>query len=226
MNSILNSYVHLTKFITLAFGPQYQSVLYDVSRDDFPIISVCDNHVAGVKVGEVASPQIAELIKKERYQKTDYRCSFNYTDIEHQKYRTSLYFIRENNVLVGVLGIFFDDSKFVDLASELMKLIHPDEIIAHKEKTLKDSDNITTRIYNTIEEYLTQNHMIAGHFSKYEFDTTIAYLSQDRRVEIVAKLEKKGIFKIKGAVVEVANILQISEPSIYRYLNKLKKGEK
>ncbi|NLM65888.1 MAG: hypothetical protein GX180_01735, partial [Enterococcus sp.] len=43
-------------------------------------------------------------------------------------------------------------------------------------------------------------------------------LSKELKVEIVRNLNEKGVFQIKGAVARVSEILNISEPSVYRYI--------
>ncbi len=47
-------------------------------------------------------------------------------------------------------------------------------------------------------------------------------MSVDEKTCVVKHLYDKGAFNLKGAVVEVAKALQVSEPTIYRYLNKYK----
>ncbi len=42
-------------------------------------------------------------------------------------------------------------------------------------------------------------------------------LNKDLKVEIIRQLNEKGVFQIKGAVSQVAR-LNISDPSVYRYL--------
>jgi len=226
MNEILSSYLNLPRFIGLAIGPHYQVVIYDTSEVIAKVVSVENGIVLPIELGDKAHIKVQEVIDAEKSSNEIQRTNFDIVDLDGKNLRASLYFIRDNqSKLVGVIGIFFDDSKFIDLAKDLLKLVHPDEKVAYTTNK-KEEDSTSSKIYQTIEEYLSNNNMITSHYSKYEFDNTIAYLSQDARVDIVAKLEKKGIFKIKGSVVEVADILQISEPSIYRYLNKLKKGEK
>ena len=46
-------------------------------------------------------------------------------------------------------------------------------------------------------------------------------LSQQEKLEIVSNLDQKGIFLVKGAIVELARFLHTTETTIYRYLNKL-----
>jgi predicted transcriptional regulator YheO len=41
-------------------------------------------------------------------------------------------------------------------------------------------------------------------------------------MDIVKKLNDKGVFLIKGEVSRVAEYLKVSDATVYRYLNKIK----
>ncbi|MGF9858494.1 helix-turn-helix domain-containing protein [Priestia endophytica] len=51
-------------------------------------------------------------------------------------------------------------------------------------------------------------------------------LKQEQKVEIISQLYKKGIFQLKGAVSQVAELLNIFEPSVYRYLKMIDNNKK
>ena len=42
-----------------------------------------------------------------------------------------------------------------------------------------------------------------------------------KKIKVVKYLQEKGTFKVKGAIVLVAEKLAVSEPTIYRYLKKM-----
>ena len=45
------------------------------------------------------------------------------------------------------------------------------------------------------------------------------------KLEIVRILESQGVFATKGSVGQVARELHISEPTVYRYLQKIRNGK-
>ncbi|MNI74519.1 hypothetical protein D3C73_1306070 [compost metagenome] len=47
-------------------------------------------------------------------------------------------------------------------------------------------------------------------------------LSSQEKIDIVRELNDLGVFLLKGGVSEAAAALSISEPTVYRYLQKLK----
>jgi len=51
-------------------------------------------------------------------------------------------------------------------------------------------------------------------------------MHKEEILSVVRKLHNSGIFILKGAVSETADRLMISEASVYRYLNQIKKEER
>jgi predicted transcriptional regulator YheO len=47
-------------------------------------------------------------------------------------------------------------------------------------------------------------------------------LTKENRLEIIKELEKKGIFLIKGAILQVSKSLGISSPTVYKYLEEIR----
>jgi predicted transcriptional regulator YheO len=47
-------------------------------------------------------------------------------------------------------------------------------------------------------------------------------MTQTEKVEIIEKLNEGGVFLLKGAVSKVATRLNVSEATVYRYLNGIK----
>ena len=45
-------------------------------------------------------------------------------------------------------------------------------------------------------------------------------LKVDEKIRVVKYLQERGTFKVKGAIALVAKKLDVSEPTIYRYLKK------
>lgn len=46
--------------------------------------------------------------------------------------------------------------------------------------------------------------------------------TSEEKIEVISALEKQGVFSTKGAVSQVSNALNISEPTVYRYLKKIR----
>jgi len=53
-----------------------------------------------------------------------------------------------------------------------------------------------------------------------DFGLVPEHMSMKDKVAIVHRLQEQGVMKMKGAVTEIAAQLNISEPTVYRYMNK------
>lgn len=51
-------------------------------------------------------------------------------------------------------------------------------------------------------------------------------LNKDEKIDVIKKLNDKGIFNLRGGISEVSEALKISEPTIYRYLYEVRKSQK
>ena len=56
-----------------------------------------------------------------------------------------------------------------------------------------------------------------------EFESEPMRMTMDEKKQVVKKLEEKGIFRLKGVVAEVADSLEVSDQTVYRYLKELGK---
>ena len=48
-------------------------------------------------------------------------------------------------------------------------------------------------------------------------------LSLEERISIIQELNDNGLFLLKGGIPALAASLDVSEPTVYRYLSKIKK---
>ena len=88
----------------------------------------------------------------------------------------------------------------------------------------KDDDHflgveISESMYPTVDDAI--QHLIERTLAPYATDAK--RLSQTERLSVVEDLYKNGLFVLKGSVYALAQALGVSEPTIYRYLNRIKK---
>ena len=104
-----------------------------------------------------------------------------------------------------------------------MSLCHPDELLSENK-------------FEQIEDLkIGEDTEIFGRSIEEVFKITIESITKDgsinmtklkkkEKIKIVSALKEKGIFLLKGAVPEVALLLNSSEATIYRYLSEVEKG--
>ncbi|QEK11414.1 transcriptional regulator [Crassaminicella thermophila] len=223
--NILKQYSILVEFLGKALGPDYEVVLHDVSDYTNSIVAIANGHVSGRTIGAPMTNLGLTVISDKSYKDIDYKINYNGISKDQRLLRSSTLFIKdENEELVGMLCINFDDKRYVDLSNQILKLCHPDELI-EKNSTYESINSILDDETESFPDSIAEvtNTVLNKILSKNNIP--IERLTQDERLKVVDILNQKGIFMLKGAVSEVAKQLRCSEPSIYRYLNKLNKDK-
>lgn len=217
-------YVNLVSYLGLVLGPSYEIALHDLSMGDESIIAIANGHVTNRTIGSTLTPQMLKFISSKRYKERDYEVNFVSISMENKALRFSTIYIKDKGKLVGLLCITFDDSKFKAVSDAVMSLCHPDELF--KNTTFDRIEDLTNEEYSTevvsrnIEELVDST--VENILKEKEYD--IHNLKKRHRMDIVAELKKAGVFLIKGAITEVAEKLNISEATIYRYLNEFEEN--
>ncbi|KYH28096.1 MULTISPECIES: helix-turn-helix transcriptional regulator [Clostridium] len=223
--NILNHYVKLVKFLGITLGPDYEIALYDVRDNQNSIIAIANGHITGRSLGSPLSTKIMEIINNKEYLEKDFIANYNtISNMNNKLLRSSILFIKDNDELVGILAINFDDSKYSLLSKQIMELCHPHDLIGKSsfEAVDKIAPSLKTDIPNTSIEDLakaTMNSVLNGA------NISPDRLKKNEKMEIVKILNDKGIFSLKDSVTIVAKLLHSSEATIYRYLHNIRKEE-
>ena len=77
--------------------------------------------------------------------------------------------------------------------------------------------NITSPLDEMVDKYIKECLTEMGIPSY----VLVERLKVDEKIRVVKYLQAKGTFKVKGAIALVAEKLDVSEPTIYRYLKKM-----
>lgn len=226
MDSVkLEHYKSLVYFLGDTLGSNYEVVLHIIDSKDSYIAAIANNHISGRTVNSPLTGLALQLIKEKKYLKSDYLTNYKAKTKSGLEIQGSTFFIKDKNgELEGLLCINFDASKFRELANNVLELANininpletPIKKIAEEKEDDNDeylevlSDNIKDIIYSIIDPSLLDSRV---------------NLSPEMKIDIIEKLDKKGVFQLKGSVSQVAEILNISDPSVYRYLRMIdKKG--
>lgn len=221
--TMLKQYTKLVEFLGLVLGPTYEITLHDIHGKQSTIVAIVNGFISG---RDLDSPPTAMALRAvaDNAEGLDYRTNYNGLAGASHTLRSSSFYIKDkNDDLVGMLCINFDDSKFQELSSQLFQLIHPDVYMEDnivirsdvlesldEEDTERFGDSMTSAANSVIEEVLSEG------------DIPVERLSQAEKIRIVAQLDQRGIFRLKGAVAHVSKELHSSPASIYRYLAKVR----
>nr|WP_297172080.1 PAS domain-containing protein [uncultured Agathobaculum sp.] len=230
-SSLLQQYIKLTEFLGQALGPDYEVALHDLTDKNRSIIAIANSHVSGRKIGAPLTNVALQILMDKSYETQDYRLHYCGISADGKPLRSSTLFIKQNDRLIGMLCINFDDSRYQAVSRSLLQLCHPDsfaEELMHLAVPQDEHAAIPSPLSQTIESFHNSIDAVAGDAVNRELahlGVTADRLTPDERIHIIASLEAGGIFLLKGAVKDVADALHCSQASVYRYLSQVKKDE-
>ncbi|WP_291951628.1 PAS domain-containing protein [Campylobacter sp.] len=214
-------FIKLTQFLGQVLGKQYEIVFHVISNEGSYIAAIANNHISGRTINSPLTSFASKLIQEKEYLNKDFLCDYKAKVGKSKIVAGSTFFIKNQNKIVGILCINHDTTELRKSISKIIELEKindfSDLLDIHNQNNinLHDMSNIETLSYS-IEDILAENIDLKYLNSGYN-------LSTEQKDEIIKKLHSRGIFNIKGSIPIVAKSLNISEPSVYRYLQKLKK---
>lgn len=226
MSSNYDHYINLMSFISKAIGPDFEISLIDTKDGKNRIIAMEYGNISGRHVGEEISPLLKKSIENKEYETTDYIANRTTYAKSGKPLRTSVFFIKdEDNNLEGIMCINFDDSRYEELGKKIMFLCHPDYYTEHRITKQSDSSDINGD-YKDVGESMTIEETIESIVDNElnEVLIPVERLTQDEKIQIVKNLDNKGVFMMKGSVGIFSKKLDVSQASVYRYIN-IARGE-
>jgi len=210
-------YVSLVDFLGKVMGPSCEVVFHIIEPNRSYIAAITNNHISGRSINAPLTGLALEFMKNGVYKTCDSVSNYKGISKNSATLNSSTFFIKnEAGVLEGMLCFNTDVSPYLELANNLLGLAH-----------IPGIDSTKTLLNNTNE-----NKLIIEYFSESLKDIVYSIVSEEtlnsdsslkpeQKLDIVRELNRKGVFALKGAVTQVAEILKISEPSVYRYLKQI-----
>ncbi|ADK79392.1 helix-turn-helix transcriptional regulator [Sediminispirochaeta smaragdinae] len=223
MRDTIRNYLPIVQFLGSVLGSYYEIILIELKDEGSGIVAIENSHISGRKIGDGLTDLCLRFIKEETYKDTSFKS--NYTCISNgRKLRGSTYFIKEGDMLVGMLCINFDTETFIELDTRLLQFanIQAQGIIDTLFPPQGVPDNNTETVLSSVTELCEQE--VRKYAEKNKLDAK--KFTQENRIEIIEHLNNLGIFLIKGIVPDVANLIGTSEASVYRYLSIVNRKKK
>lgn len=218
----LNQYKIIVKFLGEYLGPDYEVILHDLGKLPNTIISIANNELSGRKVGGPITKSALKMLQDKIYLEKDFIVNYK-GKTSTKKFRSATMFIKNDyGDVVGLLCINFSDERFEKLNNKLFEILHPADW--SKGEVTKIFEDTKQGRVDEIEEYHGSiDELMENIYQEAISDVTIPldYMKQDDRLEVIKVLDKKGMFKLKGAVSYVSQHLKCSQATVYRYLNMI-----
>lgn len=222
-SSVLERYIPFVQFLGQSLGPNYEVFLYDLQKKEHPIIAIENGNLSGRKVGSLMKNVIIKMLDdaQDAEESNDQLIRHDAIARDGRQFKSSTLLIRdEQGEAVGCLCInFFIDPilKFRDLLSSLgddllaIPHIEKDSVIFAGEVFPNDKIASLSAIYRHVQEVCSARY------------GTLDERRMEDRQRIVDEFYREGGFQHKAAVSYLARKLNISEPTVYRYLSRAKK---
>jgi predicted transcriptional regulator YheO len=218
----IKEYIPIVKFLAKTLGPNTEVVLHDLTNYDNSIIAIENGHISGRKVGGPVTDLVLQIAKSKRYKTEDYITNYTGKSKEGKLLKSSTFFIKNfDDELVGMLCINVDVSMFIDIDKKIRQIINYDldeNVIENISIKKNGKETIVENFGENLEDITVSS--IESVID--EMNIPPERMSPDEKMDIVKKLNDKGVFLIKGEVSRVAEYLKVSDATVYRYLNKIK----
>ncbi|WP_159561169.1 transcriptional regulator [Streptococcus halichoeri] len=207
-------------FLNGVLGSNYELVLHVIDKNDIYIGEIINNHISGRTTSSPLTTFALDLINKKIYKEKDFVTNYKaIVSPQNKEVRGSTYFIKDTDGnLDGMLCINMDITAYKDMAENILNLANVNLTHLVPPNSSASSDNNQDE---TVEVLSSNIQDIIGEMIDPALLDEGIHLSQEVKIDIVLKLYERGVFQLKGAVSKVAEVLKISEPSVYRYLKKV-----
>lgn len=202
----------MAKGITSIFGDRCEVVIHDFSDIANSLIHL-EGNITQRSVGAPITDMVFRLLNEFGNDASDKLGYKNILD-NGKILKCSIIFVRDDaDKIEGCVCINFDISDFVFL-SKAFSEFNPLSPAANGSEANHPKERYGKNFPETMESVI--DGMLA------EFKKTPAMMGRDEKKQIVQKLDKSGVFTIKGAVLYLAKVLGVSRYTIYSYLKEVR----
>ena len=209
------SYIHLVNFLGGCLDSNTEIVLFSLDNIDSSIVAIHGGHISGRKVGDPLSNFAISKLKDKGKDGPPYYLNYVGHAKDGTTLRSSSFFILDKaGNPRGVLTISSDISKYQKAAELLQQLAFLPNM-----ETISSETTDIERFQATPKDLILE--IIFEVTKSREIDAR--RLTPDEKIEVVRRLNVENFFLMKGAVSQIASVLDSSDATIYRYLSKINK---
>lgn len=212
----IRSYIPIVDFIAEVAGPNSEVVLHDVRNKEHSLVAIRNGLLSGRNVGAAMTDFASHILKHGNQEGRDYITNYLGKAGSNGKFlKSSTFFIKdESGEIIGMLGINTDLSAFSEVYRTLGQFLDVNEtadngILSGRSETGDPGDaehSIKDMVFVVIDQVLVS------------YGVDPSRMTTEEKKEVVDLLNERGVFLLKGAVTEVAERLEVSEQTVYRYL--------
>lgn len=213
-SELINAYIPLVAYLGSVLGNTVEVVLHNCESPNKSVIAIENGHLSGRKVGSPITDFALSFIINDQYKEHSFISNY-YAKANGKVFSSSTFFIKNSSGnLIGMLCINKDLSAARNCLSTLNSFIESLNMgsglnVNNTEPIQENLDMPIDSLASSIVQKTINSYPIAPE-----------RLTRDEKRKIVQELDEQGISKIKGGVSEIARLLEISESTVYRYINQ------
>lgn len=221
IRTYIESFIPLVKFIASILGPNSEVVLNDVTDLEHSVIHIENANITHRKIGAPASNLALRTIKAGKKENRDFIANYRGW-AGNTNLRSSTYFIRYQGQIVAMICVNTDQSSLNNLTKQLELVNQAFNLPTHSLEGYDDPNQSQEPVehFNQSNDSFLKN-VIADKCQ--ELNVSVKYLRKKDKLAIIQILYNDGYFLLKDSVAHVAAELSTSIPTVYRYLNQVKK---
>lgn len=219
-NELFRHYQNIMNYFGGILGSNYEFVLHVLNPNEGSHIGhIVNGDLSGRSLNAPLTNYAKKLINEKVYLNKDYVLDYVGEGPRGKKFRSSTLFIKDREgQLQGLLCINFDADVYRKVAKDILKLANLSldiELIERETDQEQPVEKLTDNIRNIIYAVIDKDILESG-----------AQLSPEQKRLAISKLKEYGVFEIKGKINEVADIMGMSESSVYRYHQMISRNDK
>lgn len=211
--------INFVEFLGGVLPGNVEVVLHVIEPGRTYVAAIVNGHVTGRDENAPLTGLALQFIRDRVYERQDAVLNYRGVSKGSDTLQSSTYFIKsEAGELEAMICFNIDVSPYLDIARRaievgnvnprfLPQVENPDPA-PHQEVPFTEyfSDTLKDVVHSVIpESVLESDEPVKPH----------------QRAAAIEKLYERGLFEVRGAVAQVAEILKMSEPSVYRYLKQV-----
>jgi len=220
-------YLPLMDFLAELLGPRTEVVLHDTSDLSRSIVALTNGHVSGRTVGGPATDLVLKVLQNHEHDDRDFLANYLAESRTGGTFRSSTFFIRDaDGDVVGMLCLNIDDEPLTRARDLLAAITATTGLVKGADRGgAGEVDNapapVAERLSTNVDELALDGvaRIVAAQ------GVEPHRMTPDEKVAAVRELERAGVFLLKGAVAQVAEALHVSEPTVYRYVKQVRRGD-
>ncbi|MDQ0219773.1 hypothetical protein ELQ35_20650 [Peribacillus cavernae] len=209
---ILASYIPVVEGLARTFGEFCEVVLHDLRELPSTIIAIHHGHVSGRSLDAPITNLGLKILRSGKHHQ-DFILNYENKSVKDKMIKSSSIFIKdENQQEIGCLCINLDVTHLT-MAETMLKSINS---ISQHEGQASTEESFATTISGLMEQIIEECIKKIGK--------PIPLMQKEEKMSFISLLDEAGLFQIKGAVQQIAELLSVSKYTIYNYIEKIEKN--